>query len=310
MSVCICGSVAFDTIMNFDGKFADHILADKIHMLNVSFLVPGMKREFGGCAGNIAYGLKLLGGDPRPLATVGEDGKAYLERMAQLGIDARGVKVVSGTYTAQAFITTDHSNNQITAFHPGAMMQSHTVDVASAGTVKLGLIGPDGKDGMFAHARQMHAAGVPFVFDPGQALPLFSGEELLELVQMADWLAVNDYEAQLVMERTGHTLLQLSAMLRAVIVTRGEHGVDVTVQDRTRSIAAFKASTVVDPTGCGDAFRGGLLFGLAQDMDVVQAAHIGCAMGAIKIAHAGGQNYQTSWPQVQAMVARHTPAVA
>jgi adenosine kinase len=300
--------MAFDTIMNFEGKFADHILADKIHILNVSFLVPGMKREYGGCAGNIAYGLKLLGGDPRPLATVGDDGASYLERFAAMGIDTRGVHTVPGTYTAQAFITTDHSNNQITAFHPGAMMASHTVSVTRAGEVKLGLIGPDGKEGMFAHARQMHAAGIPFVFDPGQALPLFSGEELLEMVHMADWLAVNDYEGQLVAELTGHTLLQLAGQLRAVIVTKGEDGVDITVQDRTRSIEAVKAAAVVDPTGCGDAFRGGLLFGLAQGMDIMQAARIGCAMGAIKIAYPGGQNYRTSWPQVQAMIDQLYPA--
>jgi adenosine kinase len=295
-------------IMTFEGKFADHILPDKIHMLNLSFLVPNMKREFGGCAGNIAYGLKQLGGDPRPLATIGHDGVPYMERLKKLEIDDRGVKVLHDAYTAQCFITTDLANNQLTAFHPGAMMASHTAAVADAGAVKLGLIGPDGKDGTFVHARQMRAAGIPFVFDPGQMMPILTGDDLRELIGMADWLAVNDYEAELVVERTGHTLLQLASKLRAVIVTKGEHGVDVVAQGKTTSIPAIKASAVVDPTGCGDAFRGGLLFGLSQGMDIVQAARIGCVMGAIKIAHPGGQNYQTNWQQIQSMIAQHYPA--
>jgi adenosine kinase len=307
MSVCICGSLAYDMIMTFEGKFADHILPDKIHMLNLSFLVPNMKREFGGCAGNIAYGLKLLGGDPRPLATIGNDGAPYLERLSTLGIDARGVKSMQDVYTAQCFITTDLANNQLTAFHPGAMMASHSAAVALTGDVKLGLIGPDGKDGTFVHAKQMHAAGIPFVFDPGQMMPILTGDDLRQLIGMADWLAVNDYEAELVVERTGHTLLQLSEQLHAVIVTKGEQGVDVIVKGSVTSIPAIKAQAVVDPTGCGDAFRSGFLFGLSRGMDVVQAARIGCIMGAIKIAHHGGQNYQTGWAEVSAMLARHYP---
>jgi adenosine kinase len=305
MSVCICGSLAYDMIMTFEGKFADHILPDKIHMLNLSFLVPNMKREFGGCAGNIAYGLKLLGGDPRPLATIGNDGAPYLERLKTLEIDDRGVKTVPESYTAQCFITTDLANNQLTAFHPGAMLASHTAPVQSTGAVKLGLIGPDGKDGTFAHARQMHAAGIPFVFDPGQMMPILTGDDLMELIGMADWLAVNDYEAELVVERTGHTLLQLSQQLRAVIVTKGEYGVDVVTEGKTQSISAVKAHAVVDPTGCGDAFRSGLLYGLDKEMDIVRAAQIGCIMGAIKIAHHGGQNYRTDWNEVSALLAQH-----
>lgn len=308
MSVCICGSLAYDMIMTFEGKFADHILPDKIHMLNLSFLVPNMKREYGGCAGNIAYGLKLLGGDPRPLATIGSDGTPYMERLKTLGIDERGVKTIAESYTAQCFITTDLANNQITAFHPGAMMASHSAPVASAGAVKLGLIGPDGKEGTFAHARQMHAAGIPFVFDPGQMMPILTGDDLRELIGLADWLAVNDYEAELVVARTGHTLLQLGEQLRAVIVTKGEHGVDVISQGSITAIPGIKAQAVVDPTGCGDAFRSGFLFGLAREMDVLQAARIGCIMGAIKIAHHGGQNYRTDWAEVSAMLAHHYPS--
>jgi adenosine kinase len=305
MSVCICGSLAFDMIMTFEGKFAEHILPEKIHMLNLSFLVPSMKREFGGCAGNIAYGLKLLGGDPRPLATLGNDGAPYLERLKALGIDDRGVKTIAESYTAQCFITTDLANNQLTAFHPGAMMASHTAAVASAGKVKLGLLGPDGKDGTFAHARQMHAAGIPFVFDPGQMMPILSAQDLHELIGMAQWLAVNDYEGELIAQRTGKSLAQHAQSLRAVLVTKGDQGVEVITQGQTHAVPAMPAKAVVDPTGCGDAFRGGLLSGLAHDMDIVRAAQIGCVMGALKIASAGGQNYRTDWAEVSALVERH-----
>jgi adenosine kinase len=305
MSVCICGSLAFDMIMTFEGKFAEHILPEKIHLLNLSFLVPSMKREFGGCAGNIAYGLKLLGGDPRPVATVGDDGAPYLQRFQDLGIAAAGVATVQGSYTAQAFITTDLANNQITAFHPGAMMASHTAPVAGAGKVKLALLGPDGKDGTFAHARQLHAAGIPFVFDPGQMLPILSAQDLEELIGMADWLTVNDYEGELIAQRTGKPLAQHAQHLRAVIVTKGEQGVDILTQGQTHQVPALKASAVIDPTGCGDAFRGGLLHGLAQNYDIVRAAQMGCVMGAIKIAHPGGQNYRTDWVEVSALLAQH-----
>ena len=307
MSACICGSVAFDTIMEFDGRFGDHILPDKVHILNVSFLVPAMKREFGGCAGNIAYALKQLGGDPRIVAAVGNDSPVYLERLRGLGISTEAIRVVPETYTAQAFITTDDGNNQITAFHPGAMMQSHLASVSAAGAVKIGIIAPDGKDGMLVHARQMRDADIPFIFDPGQALPIFSGPELLELVGMADWLAVNDYEGQLVAEKTGKPLAELSLNLRAVIVTRGEHGVELIQNGKVRSVHAMRASDVVDPTGCGDAFRGGLLFGLIQGMSLEESVQIGAVMGALKIAHPGGQNYRTSWDEVRALIATHYP---
>jgi adenosine kinase len=305
MSACICGSVAFDTIMEFDGRFGDHILPDKVHILNVSFLVPAMKREFGGCAGNIAYALKQLGGDPRIVAAVGNDSPVYLERLRNLGISTDAIRVVPDTYTAQAFITTDDGNNQITAFHPGAMMQSHLAPVSAAGSVKIGIIAPDGKDGMLTHARQMCDAGTPFIFDPGQALPIFSGLELLELIGMADWLAVNDYEGQLVAEKTGKALEELSLSLQAVIVTRGEHGVELIRSGKVTAVHAMRASDVVDPTGCGDAFRGGLLHGLIQGMTLEESVEIGAVIGALKIAHPGGQNYRTSWDEVRALIATH-----
>ncbi|KPF68548.1 sugar kinase [beta proteobacterium AAP99] len=307
MSACICGSVAFDTIMEFDGRFGDHILPDKVHILNVSFLVPAMKREFGGCAGNIAYALKQLGGDPRIVAAVGNDSPVYLERLRGLGISTDAIRVVPETYTAQAFITTDDANNQITAFHPGAMMQSHLAPVSAAGPVRIGIIAPDGKDGMLIHARQMRDAGIPFIFDPGQALPIFSGPELLELIGMADWLAVNDYEGQLVAEKTGKPLAELSRHLRAVIVTRGQHGVELIQSGEVTAVHAMRASDVIDPTGCGDAFRGGLLFGLIQGMSLEESVQIGAVMGALKIAHPGGQNYCTSWDEVRALIATHYP---
>jgi adenosine kinase len=267
-----------------------------------------MKREFGGCAGNIAYALKQLGGDPRIVAAVGSDSPDYLDRLRNLGIATDGIRVVPDAYTAQAFITTDHGNNQITAFHPGAMMQSHLAPVSLAGPVKIGIIAPDGKDGMVTHAQQMRAAGIPFIFDPGQALPIFSGAELLDLIAQADWLAVNDYEGQLVAEKTGQSLTALSKGLRAVIVTRGEHGVELIQNGEVTSVHAMPASSVVDPTGCGDAFRGGLLFGLIQGMSLPASVQIGAVMGALKIAHPGGQNYRTSWDEVRSLVSMHYPA--
>jgi adenosine kinase len=302
MSIAICGSIAYDTIMNFEGRFADHILPDKVHMLNVSFLAPRMQRNPGGCAGNIAYGLKQLGGDPRIIATVGQDGGPYLQRLQSLGIDIRGIRQIEDAYTAQAFITTDLANNQITAFHPGAMMFSQTVAVTTTGPVQLGIVAPDSKEGMWTHAMQLRDAGVPFVFDPGQALPLFSGDELIELISMADWLAVNDYEGQLIEDKTQHTLLQHAEHLRGVIQTCGDAGAILMQHAEAVNVSAVSATNVVDPTGCGDAFRAGLLFGLSQGWSLQAASRVGCAMGAIKIAHHGGQNYQTDWKSVSTLV--------
>ncbi len=309
MPICISGSLAYDTIMQFDGKFADHILPDKVHMLNVSFLVPGMKREFGGCAGNIAYAVRQLGGDARPLATIGADGTPYLDRLATLGIDTRGVKLISETYTAQCFITTDLSNNQITAFHPGAMTLAHTALVSDAADatspLTLGIIAPNGKDGMRQHALGMAAAGLPFVFDPGQSLSQFSGPELLEIMEHAAYLAVNDYEGHLVEQKTGMDMLEISRRCKGVFVTKGEQGVDVLEAGKQVSVPAIRAARVVDPTGCGDAFRGGLLMGLSTGKSLLLSAQMGCAMGSLKIATAGGQNYQVSMSELERTIAEY-----
>lgn len=309
MSICISGSLAYDTIMQFDGKFADHILPDKVHMLNVSFLVPGMKREFGGCAGNIAYAVRQLGGQARPLATIGSDGTPYLERLESLGIDTRGVKLISETYTAQCFITTDLSNNQITAFHPGAMSLAHTALVAdtvdATAPLKLGIIAPNGKDGMRLHALGMAAAGLPFVFDPGQALSQFSGAELLEIMEHAAYLAVNDYEGHLVEQKTGLNMQEISRRCKGVFVTKGELGVDILEAGVQVSVPAIHASQIVDPTGCGDAFRGGLLMGLSTGKSLLMSAQMGCAMGSRKIATVGGQNYQVTMPELERTITEY-----
>ena len=300
MRVAICGSMAFDTIMVFEGRFQEHILPDQVHILNVSFLVPGMRREFGGCAGNIAYNLKLLGGDPVPVATVGgDDAGVYFERFADLGIDTRCVRPVPGSYTAQAFITTDKENNQITAFHPGAMAQSHMARIADAGSgIGLGIVGPDGKEGMVAHAREFLQAGIPFVFDPGQALPLFSGDELLKLIDAAEYLAVNDYEGKLVQEKTGLPLDVLARRVKALVVTKGAEGSEVLCDGERIEVPCVQADAVVDPTGCGDAYRGGLLYGLANGLDWSSTARLSSLMGALKIARQGGQNHAPTQEEI------------
>ena len=300
MRTLICGSLAFDSIMVFPDQFKRHILPDKIHMLNVSFLVPEMRREFGGCAGNIAYNLKLLGGEPVIMATVGDDFAPYADRLENLQLTQECVRHLPGTYTAQAFITTDLDDNQITAFHPGAMNFSHENDAGAAPGIVLGIVSPDGRDGMLAHARQFHAAGVPFVFDPGQGMPLFSGEELLEFVELADYLTLNDYEAELLQSRTGKTLEQLAARVQCLVVTRGAEGARFFADGACLDIAAAPVAQVLDPTGCGDAFRAGLLHGIAQGWDWRTTGQLASLMGAIKIEHRGGQNHAPTLSDIRA----------
>ncbi|HYF58201.1 MAG TPA: carbohydrate kinase family protein [Burkholderiaceae bacterium] len=294
--VLISGSVAYDTIMVFEGRFEDHILPDRVHMLNVSFLAPRLKREFGGCAANIAYTLRGLGGSPVVLAAVGRDGVEYVERLAALGIDTASVLRCDDLYTAQAFITTDLADNQITAFHPGAMGRAH--EVAARGPAAWGIVAPNGKDAMVRHAREFAAAGIPWIFDPGQALPLFSGEELRALIEGASALAVNDYECGLVCEKTGLDEATLAARVDAMIVTRGGDGSLLHRGGRVETIAAAPAAGAVDPTGCGDAYRGGLLHALAQGLDWSVAARLGSVMGAIKIECPGPQNHRVDRDEV------------
>ncbi|MBZ0224243.1 MAG: carbohydrate kinase family protein [Dokdonella sp.] len=294
MRTLICGSLAFDSIMVFQDHFKHHILPDKIHMLNVSFLVPEMRREFGGCAGNIAYNLKLLGGEPVIMATVGEDFSLYADRLDALGISREAVRTMPGSYTAQAFITTDLADNQITAFHPGAMFFSHENDASQARDIGLGIVSPDGRDGMLSHCRQFHAAGTPFVFDPGQGMPLFSGSELLEMVELADYVTLNDYEAELLQARTELSLDALAARVKCLVVTRGEEGSRFYVEGRQIDIPVVPAKAVVDPTGCGDAFRAGLLYGIAHGWDWEATGQLASLMGSIKIEHRGGQNHTPS----------------
>lgn len=293
MTVLICGSLAFDTIMTFEGRFAEQILPDQLHILNVSFLVPSLRRDFGGCAGNIAYSLKLLGGEPLPMAALGNDGQDYLARLQSLDISTQHVRQVSDTYTAQAMIMTDRDNNQITAFHPGAMMQAHAnrIEGASLEGVTLGIIAPDGRDAMLQHAAQFQAAGIPFVFDPGQGLPMFNAEELAQFVEQATWVAVNDYEAKMLCERTGWSLEQLSCKVQGLVVTLGAEGCDVWVEGKKTHVAAVTPASIVDPTGCGDAWRGALLFGLEKGWSLLRCAELGNRMGALKIAARGPQNY-------------------
>ncbi len=291
MSAVICGSLAFDSIMTFEGRFAEQILPDQLHILNVSFLVPALRREFGGCAGNIAYSLKLLGGTPLPMATVGSDGTDYLARMRSQGISTEFVREVADAYTAQAMIMTDRDNNQITAFHPGAMMQAHVTTIEARSDIKLGMISPDGRDAMLQHAEQFKAAGIPFVFDPGQGLPMFDGQELAHFVELATWVTVNDYEAKMLCERTGLSCAELSLRVEGLLVTLGAQGCEVWVAGEKTIVPPVQAEAVVDPTGCGDAFRGALLFGLEQGWPLARCAALGNRVGALKIASRGGQNY-------------------
>jgi adenosine kinase len=287
----ICGSIAYDTIMVFQDRFKNHILPEKIHILNVAFLVPDMRREFGGCAGNIAYSLAMLGGQPMIMATVGSDAQPYFERLARLNLSAAHVRKVEQAYTAQAFITTDLDDNQITAFHPGAMNFSHLNSVKDAVAATLGIVAPDGREGMLQHAREFEQAGIPFIFDPGQGLPMFSGEELLAFIERATYVTVNDYEAQLLQERTGRTLDELAKRVQALVVTRGGEGSLIYAKGQQIAIPCVKAKEVVDPTGCGDAYRAGLLFAIARGMDWLTAGRLASLIGAVKIASRGGQNH-------------------
>jgi adenosine kinase len=284
--------MAYDTIMVFPDQFKKHILPEQIHILNVSFMVPDMRREFGGTAGNIAYNLKLLGDDPRIMATVGHDFAPYEARLNELRLSTRNVKRLDGQFTAQAFITTDIDDNQITAFHPGAMLSSHLNRVADAPEAKLGIISPDGRDGMIEHARDFAAASIPYVFDPGQGLPMFSGEDLLQLITPARALTVNDYEARIVEQRTGKTVEEIARMIDAVVVTRGGDGSSVFTRGGRIDVPSVKPEAVVDPTGCGDAYRAGLLYGMARDWTWEKSARLASLMGSIKIAHRGGQNHR------------------
>lgn len=291
MASIICGSLAFDTIMNFEGRFAEQILPDQLHILNVSFLVPALRRDFGGCAGNIAYSLKQLGGTPLPMATVGSDGGVYLERLKWQGIATEFVRTVDDAYTAQAMIITDCDNNQINGFHPGAMEFAHLTTIAARSDIALGIIAPDGRNAMLQHAEQFAAAGIPFVFDPGQQLPRFDGEELKKFVDQASWVTVNDYEGKMLCERTGWSSAEISRRVRGLIVTLGAQGSEVWVDGIQTMIAPVKASAVVDPTGCGDAYRGALLFGLEQGWPLARCAELGNRLGSLKIAQRGPQNY-------------------
>jgi adenosine kinase len=291
MKTLICGSLAYDTIMLFEDHFKNHILPEQIHILSVAFLVPEMRREYGGTAGNIAYNLKLLGGNPYIMATVGQDFGPYRERLTRLGLPQDHVLEVPDCFTAQAFITTDRADNQITAFHPGAMNFSHQNQVPGHEGVRLGVIAPDGRDGMFGHAREFHQHKIPFLFDPGQGLPMLNGPEILEFLELADYLAVNDYEARLICDKTGMGFDQLAAKVRAAIITRGAEGSTIYADGSEISIPAVAPAAVVDPTGCGDAYRAGLLYGMARGWDWAVTGCLASLLGSIKIAHRGGQNH-------------------
>jgi adenosine kinase len=300
MHCLLCGSIAYDTIMVFRDRFRNHILPDQIHILNVAFLVPDMRREFGGCAGNIAYNLRLLGECPLIMATVGEDYQPYAYRLDRLKLPQTHIRQVKDAFTAQAFITTDLDDNQITAFHPGAMNHSHLNRVTDAKDVTLGIVAPDGRQGMIDHARQFHQAGIPFVFDPGQGIPMFDGEELLEFVRLADYVAVNDYEARLVQEKTSRSVAELASMVKALIVTQGAEGSLIHAQGETYRIPCAKPDAVLDPTGCGDAYRAGLLYGIGHAWDWPTTGRLASLMGAIKIASRGGQNHQVTRDEIAA----------
>ncbi len=294
MTALICGSYAYDTIMVFPDHFKNHILPDKIHMLNVSFLVPDMRREYGGCAGNIAYNLNLLGGDATPMATIGTDFSPYAQWMDKCGISRKHLKEVTGSYTGQAFITTDQDDNQITAFHPGAMNESHQNRVTDADGVSIGIVSPDGRDGMIEHARQFKEAGIPFIFDPGQGMPMFGEQDLKTFIEQATWLTVNDYEMQMLMDKTGLTAGEIAAQVDALIITLGSEGSEIIKRDKTINIPAVEAKAIQDPTGCGDAFRSGLLYGLMNNIDWEITGRIASLLGSIKIEHYGTQNHHFS----------------
>ncbi len=305
MHTLICGSLAYDTIMVFPDQFKKHILPDQIHILNVAFLVPEMRREFGGCAGNIAYNLKLLGGSPLIMATVGDDFGPYAARLEKLGLSQQHIRHVPDSFTGQAFITTDLDDNQITAFHPGAMSYSEKTHVAEAQAVTLGIVSPDGRNGMLQHAQEFHAAGIPFVFDPGQGMPMFDGQELLNFVEQADYVTVNDYEAKLLQDKTGQTIAQLAKRTRAFIITLGAQGSVIYTDGKEISIPTPKAEALLDPTGCGDAYRAGLLHGIQQGWDWDTTGRMASLMGALKIASRGGQNHRSTRDELAALFHKH-----
>ncbi len=291
MPALICGSLAFDTIMSFEGRFAEQIMPEQLHILNVSFLVPTLRREFGGCAGNIAYSLTQLGGSALPMATVGNDGQDYVAHLRNKGISTEFIREIAGSYTAQAMIMTDRDNNQITAFHPGAMSHAHASEIKPRSDIKLGIISPDGRDAMLLHAAQFKAASIPFVFDPGQGLPMFNGEELMHFIDQASWVTVNDYEGRMLSERCGLSSSEISRRVQGLVVTLGAQGCEVWVDGVMTHVPPVKAVQLVDPTGCGDAFRGALLFGLERGWSLVDSCALGNRVGAHKIATPGCQNY-------------------
>ena len=291
MSALICGSFAYDTIMVFPEQFKNHILPDKVHMLNVAFLVPDLRREFGGCAGNIAYNLKLLGDDPLPMGTVGVDFASYATWMDRHEITRRHVHTKKDNYTAQAFITTDMDDNQITAFHPGAMNLAHETHISEAKDVKLAIVAPDGRDGMVQHAQQLHEANIPFIFDPGQGLPMFDGEDLMKFTEQATYIALNDYEAQLFQDRTKLSPHELAEHVEALIITKGSEGSHIYTEDKRIDIPCAKAEKLADPTGCGDAYRAGLMHGIMHGKDWEETGRIASLLGAIKIEQHGTQNH-------------------
>ncbi|MCF6202283.1 MAG: carbohydrate kinase family protein [Methylococcaceae bacterium] len=291
MSALICGSMAYDTIMVFHDKFKNHILPEKVHMLNVSFLVPVIRREFGGCAGNIAYNLKLLGESPNIMASVGHDFEPYAQWLNHCQISTEYIKTCDDHYTGQAYITTDEDDNQITAFHPGAMNSSHENSIPDDLEFSLGIVSPDGKEGMQLHAREFAEQGIPFIFDPGQGMPMFNGDELLELINLATYATFNDYESELMQERTGLTLKQLAERVEALIVTKGGEGSSVYTDGKCIEIPSAKAKQLSDPTGCGDAYRAGLIYGIMNELDWETTGRIASLLGSIKIEHHGTQNH-------------------
>ncbi len=305
MKTLICGSMAYDTIMVFKDQFKNHILPEQIHILNVAFLVPEMRREYGGCAGNIAYNLQLLGGKPLIMATVGDDFTPYARRLEKLGIAQTHIRHVPDSFTGQAFITTDLDDNQITAFHPGAMGFSEQNKVAQASEVTLGIVSPDGRDGMIEHAEQFVAADVPFVFDPGQGMPMFSGPDLLRFIDQATYVTVNDYEAKLLQDKTGKTLAEIAQSVKALIVTLGGDGSIIYADGREIAIPTPKPAAVVDPTGCGDAYRAGLLHGIQKGWDWETTGRLASLMGSIKIASRGGQNHVLTRNEIEAQFEQH-----
>jgi adenosine kinase len=300
MHALICGSLAYDTIMVFHDQFKKHILPDQIHILSVSFIVPDMRREFGGCAGNIAYNLKMLGGEPLIMATVGDDFDAYAIRLDRFGITRMHTRTVPGTFTAQAFITTDIDDNQIIAFHPGAMNLSHLNHIADARDVSVGIISPDGRDGMLQHAEQFHQAGIPFIFDPGQGLPMFSGTELRRFIQLADYVTVNDYEAKMLEDKIGEPANTVAGLTKALIITKGSEGSTILANGQQIEIECVKTLSMIDPTGCGDAYRAGLLYGIQQGWDWRKTGQLASLMGGIKIEHRGGQNHMLDRMEIAA----------